>query len=146
MISKKSVIYRFLCIRWVLITMAPRNSDMSELCSLRKNEQPFFFSFMYVDQPWDPSFGTKNMPLFLFPRKPREIYAVVSPSPSLFPCEYSGILRTWTDATTASTANARVYWAYPQNTGNTLTVYVLQYPVHQYISTIHIGECWGTSE
>ena len=26
MISKKSVIYRFLCIWWVLITMAPRNS------------------------------------------------------------------------------------------------------------------------
>ena len=25
MISKKSVIYRFLCIWWVLITMAPRN-------------------------------------------------------------------------------------------------------------------------
>ena len=27
MISKKSVIYRFLCIWWVLINMAPRNSD-----------------------------------------------------------------------------------------------------------------------
>ena len=26
MISKKSVIYRFLCIWWVLINMAPRNS------------------------------------------------------------------------------------------------------------------------
>ena len=27
MISKKSVIYRFLCIWWVLINMPPRNID-----------------------------------------------------------------------------------------------------------------------
>ena len=34
MISKKSVIYRFLCIRWVLITMAHRNSSRkrTKLC------------------------------------------------------------------------------------------------------------------
>ena len=28
MISKKIVIYRFLCIWWVLITMAPRNTTV----------------------------------------------------------------------------------------------------------------------
>ena len=31
MISKKSVIYRFLCIWWVLIIMAPRNSGKKGL-------------------------------------------------------------------------------------------------------------------
>ena len=36
MISKKSVIYRFLCIWWVLITMAPRNSLLVHLdCGLQ---------------------------------------------------------------------------------------------------------------
>ena len=30
MISKKSVIYRFLCIWWVMITMAPRNTSRRE--------------------------------------------------------------------------------------------------------------------
>ena len=30
MISKKSVIYRFLCIWWVLINMAPRNRVFAE--------------------------------------------------------------------------------------------------------------------
>ena len=34
MISKKSVIYRFLCIWWVLINMAPRNSDLIYLIYL----------------------------------------------------------------------------------------------------------------
>ena len=41
MISKKSVIYRFLCIWWVLINMAPRNSSLpGTLDNARYQVQP----------------------------------------------------------------------------------------------------------